>query len=259
MVSLIASNKLVSVWRWSSGRRSIAKAKAPVKTISGRIPASSAAAAIGLAGTTDWKKSHMPGTAPTGLLSLSVVFNASADPAAIGTKSASHGVTKADSADELHKTTRKQVTEMPASRPTRLACAVLAMPVMSSETTSGTIVILSPFSHSPPINFAGAASVSLQADPCPTAPRIKPAASATSIGIGFIGSRSFSIAAGPASAQKGVVARYRALSALAQSICRPIQAFGSAQGQPLFCSGVIWQHRLVLPRRSTWISPVLLV
>ena len=130
-----------------------ANAKMPVKMISGRI-ASFAAAAIGLVGTIARRKSTNGGTSPTLAVVVSAFLSASADSAGIGISDRNSGVRIAPiTADNVISATI-HASVRPATTPALAASAVCAMPVTSSATTSGTIVMRSPFSHRLPTGSA---------------------------------------------------------------------------------------------------------
>jgi hypothetical protein len=168
-----ASKNRLSRSRSLVGSLSMAKAKIVVKTVSGKM-ASLAAAAIGLDGTRPSRNSLKAGGGGTAAASPSAALSAVPAVGSSGQRSSSRGITSAAMIDEDQSKTRNQVTERPASFPARAASAVLVMPVTRSETTKGTIVILSAFNHSPPMGSAAAVTASPQAVPDPARPSSKP-------------------------------------------------------------------------------------
>ena len=139
--------------RGSGGSFVIAKAKTSVKISNGRI-ASFDAAAIGLVGTIARMKSPNGGTAATDGAVVSAAFSASADAAGIGNRARNVGIRIAPITADNVMIVTIHASESPASRPARAASAVCAMPVMSNATTSGTIVMRRPLSHSAPMGSA---------------------------------------------------------------------------------------------------------
>jgi hypothetical protein len=67
--------------------------------------------------------------------------------------------------EDVHNRPTNRINARVASRLARAASAEAAIPVISSETTSGTIVICSALSHMPPIGSATAMAPSTQAPP----------------------------------------------------------------------------------------------
>ena len=80
----------------------------------------------------------------------------------------------------VHNTARMTPSARAATPPARAALAVDAMPVMSSDTTSGTIVMRSPSSHMPPKGSATdtMCGVSAPPDRASPAPSARPTTSA---------------------------------------------------------------------------------
>ena len=145
-----ALKKPDSVARWTGSSLVIAKAKMVVKMISGRI-AVSAAAAIGLVGISESRKSPKVGDGPASVLPPSPLRSASAAPVESGKSRSNSGVISSDIDPEMKIAARKVITARAASLPARAASAVAVMPVISNATTSGTIVILSALSQSSPM------------------------------------------------------------------------------------------------------------
>jgi hypothetical protein len=157
MASASALNMSVSDRRGCAGRRVTAKANTVVKMISGRI-ASLDAAAIGLVGTIERRKSVKGGTSPTGAGVASAVLSAAADSAGIGASDRNKGVSAAPKIADKVIRAMIQAMERAAIAPAFAASAVCAIPVMSSATNSGTTVMRSAFSHKVPIRSAMSAA-----------------------------------------------------------------------------------------------------
>jgi hypothetical protein len=137
-----------------------AKANRVTKRMSGRI-ASLAAAAIGLVGTIERTNWPIVGISPTFSVEAdSADLSAAAESPGIGHRLRSRGVSRAARIELVHRTARKVRIALPARRLARAASAEAAMPVMRSETMSGTMVILSASSHRPPTGFATATASS---------------------------------------------------------------------------------------------------
>ena len=183
VASASALKKLVSRPRGSAGRRVTAKANTPVKMISGKIW-SLAPAKTGLVGTIERRKSAKGGTGPAGSTVVRASRSAAADSAGIGAIARKSGVRIAPITAENAMMATIQASARPATAPALAAAAVCAIPVTSSATSSGTIVIRRPFSQSVPIGSATfaapaakpgtqAKAVMPSASPAPSARRIR--------------------------------------------------------------------------------------
>ena len=183
IVSRIAPNTAVSVSRAAWSIRVSAKANSSPNRISDRNAPFDAAAKT-LLGTMLAMKSPSGGTGPAGATSASAPRRAVADSAGMGAKSRNSGVRIA--ALTALATMIVRITAMPraATAPLRAASAVAAMPVTSSEKTSGITVIWSALSQAVPIGCATAAtpgtaaglhaaSATPSTSPATSAPRIR--------------------------------------------------------------------------------------
>ena len=115
----------------------------------------------------------MPGTSPTGSAPVSASRSAAALSCGSGQISRNKGVVKAAEVADTRMSTSMIATARPARRPALAASAVAAMPTITSETTRGTMVMRSAFSHAPPIGSATDTASSTQ--PAPEAPLATPA------------------------------------------------------------------------------------
>ena len=186
IASASALKKLVKLARGSGGSFVSANANTSVKISKGRI-ASVDAAAMGLVGTIARIKSPNGGTAATDGAVVSADFRASAEAAGMGNNARNVGIKIAPMIADSDISVTIHVSDRPASRPARAACAVWAIPVINKATTSGTIVIRKPLSHSAPIGSATSAmpparTGSTLATPIPM---MRPKTSARSIRVAF--------------------------------------------------------------------------
>ena len=158
--------------RFSSGKRTTAKANANVKMMSGRI-ASLAAAFIGLVGTIARRNSLNGGTLSGGGVTPNALVSAAAASPGIGKMPVSVGIIIAAIIDDVHSSAIIIMTPRVAIFPARAACAVCTMPTINSDTTKGTTVILRPLSQTVPMTSA--ASLKKEGAPVANIPNTKPA------------------------------------------------------------------------------------
>ena len=153
---------------------------------SGRI-ASLLAAAIGLVGMMARMKSPNGGTAATAGAVVSAAFNAAADSPGIGNRFRIIGINIAPITADSDIIVTIHVSDSPAIRPARADSAVWAMPVMSSDTTSGTIVMRRALSHSAPMGSAMSAARPASAGSrlAPAIPSARPRTRARRIRVAF--------------------------------------------------------------------------
>jgi hypothetical protein len=184
MITSIASpsarKNAASGARVSAGRRVSANANSVANTITGST-ASLAAAAIGLVGSSERRKSASVGTAgATRPTTGGPRAKPPRLPPGAGKSPSRKGIATAANIAEPQSRTRKVITDRAARRPACAASDAAVMPVISRLTSNGMIVICSALSQSVPI---GSTNPTDSAAPCgtsqpPAAPSRIPAARA---------------------------------------------------------------------------------
>ena len=188
IIAPAVASKNPASWRCgASARRVDASANSVVNRMSGSI-ASLAAALKTLDGTSDCRKSEMPGTLP--VLCGAVLASAAAAPEGTGQISSASGITSAAMAPPATSTTPNRARHRRAMAPADAAATVWTIPVNSSETTSGTMVICKARSHSAPSGVAMASNGAKAALPCSANPSSNPPSSPPRVqpaGTGVVG------------------------------------------------------------------------